>query len=279
MGSSGISLMRFGASYSPRAATQCSRSSASPQKWRNQSIGPIVLATSAAVLIFHVAELGDQPALEHLSLRGAVVVLALLMLFMGGRTIAPAATGHTRIQGGHLEARVQPRLEGALLVLVTVAAIAMGWPPLAPAAGWVMIAAGVVALIRLTRWRLWRCLGRHDLMCLGMGYGWLTLGLLLMGSALATATPALPVAIHAITTGALGTLTITVMARTWMVRVQRDPKRLPGLPLAVALIAAAAVLRIAGPDRPLPLMTASLLWSAAFTVLFMTLLRPRVTPE
>ncbi len=249
------------------------------KNWRNQPIGPILVAASGAVLAFHAAKLGDQPALEHLALRAAVLLLTLLMLFMGGRTIAPAAAGHIRIQGGHLEARVQPRLEGALLVLVAAAAIAMLWPSLMPAAGFALIAAGVVALIRVARWRLWRCIGRHDLVCLGSGYAWLTLGLLLVGSALVTATPALPAAIHAIATGALGTLTITVMARTSMLRIQRDTKRLPGVPLAVTLITAAAVLRIGWPAWPMPLMAASLLWSAAFVVSQVTLLRLRATLE
>lgn len=57
-----------------------------------------------------------------------LLLLGLLMLFMGGRIIAPAAAGQFYRQGEDLAARVQPRIEGWLIavMLVAVAAGAIG---------------------------------------------------------------------------------------------------------------------------------------------------------
>ncbi|WP_435101398.1 NnrS family protein [Arhodomonas sp. AD133] len=247
------------------------------KKWRNQAIGPILLATGGALLVFHLAQQGRLPALGHLALREAVLVLALLMLFMGGRIIAPAAARHIQTRGEHLDARVQPRLEGALLLLIAAAIVTAPLPRLAVVAGVALIAAGAVALVRLVRWRLWWCADRDDLTGLGVGYAWLAVGLLLVGSALAGGVPAIRTALHAITVGALGTLSITVMVRTAILRAKRDPARLPGVPPAVVMIAAAAVLRIGWPATPSLMMAASLLWSAAFAIVLVTLVRTRMS--
>lgn len=130
-----------------------------------------------------------------------------------------------------------------------------------------------MALTRLARWRLWQCAARHDLWCLGIGYAWLGVGLGLFGAALVFGTPAPAATVHALTVGALGTLTLTMMARTRMLAVKRPPGSMPGLRSAVALIASAVVLRIGNPHLPQVPIAASLLWSAAFLILLVAMLR------
>lgn len=245
------------------------------KKWRNRAIGPILITVGLALVIFHAAAASAAPAGEYRALYLGVLALTLLMLFMGGRVIAPAAAGQIRIQGGHLEARVQPRLEGTLLVLMGAAAALLPSQPTRILAGYVLLAAAIVTLIRLARWRLWQCADRHDLWCLGIGYAWLGLGLALLGAALLFGVPAAAAAVHALTVGAFGTLTLTMMSRTRMLAVKRPAGSMPGLRAAVALIAGAAVLRIANPHQPQLLIAASLLWSAGFLILLVTLLRYR----
>jgi len=243
------------------------------KKWRNPAIGPILITAGLALVAFHAAAGRAAPAGEYRALYLGILALTLLMLFMGGRVIAPAAAGQIRIQGGHLEARVQPRLEGALLLLLGAAAALLLWPTTRTLAGCVLLAAAVVALTRLARWRLWQCAARHDLWCLGIGYAWLGVGLGLFGAALVFGTPAPAAAVHALTVGALGTLTLTMMSRTRMLAVKHPPGSMAGLRGAAALIATAAVLRIGSPYQPPLLMAAALLWSAAFAVLLIGLLR------
>ncbi len=95
-------------------------------------------------------------------------------------------------------------------------------------------------------------------MCLGAGYAWLALGLLALG--LTTRGGPRTGAIHAITVGAMGTLTFNVMAGTVLQRARRDRAREPRLIAGTALIALAATLRIlAAVDggEPLPLLIAA----------------------
>ena len=194
-----------------------------------------------------------------------VLLLALLMLFMGGRIVAPAAAGQLYRQGGQLAARVQPRIEGALIVLMLFAAAcaATGWTR---AAGVAAIASGALAGVRLARWRLWALAARRDLLCLGAGYAWLALGLLGMGLAMARGTPATTV-LHAITVGAIGTLTINVMALTWARLARRDPSR-EALPVAATvLVAAATAARLLAEGRASWLLFAALCWSGAYVLL------------
>jgi uncharacterized protein involved in response to NO len=221
------------------AAAVAPRLAGAAKKMRNRAL-PVVLvalcAAAAAVLV-----------------QATVLLLATLMLFMGGRILAPAIAGQLQRQGVHLGPRVQPRIEGALLVAM---ALALAWPPLC-------IAAGMLTAVRLVRWRAWALRGRRDLLCLAAGYAWLALGLGAFGvAALAGGYEA--AALHLITVGALGTLTFNVMAMSWLLKAHRDPSRQVLVPLGTALIAAATVARVTG-----FLDAAALCWTAAFLVLLL----------
>jgi uncharacterized protein involved in response to NO len=133
-----------------------------------------------------------------------------------------------------------------------------------------LLAAGLLAALRLLRWRLWMLRARPDLLCLAAGYAWLAAGLLALGAALAAGgNPT--VALHVITVGSIGTLTLNVMAMTWTLKARQDPSRSRLPVVGTLLIGAATVLRVlAGlgvADAGSLLLIAALCWSGAFTVL------------
>ena len=243
------------------------------KKLRNRALPVVLVALFASALAFQLAALLDAARLEPGILASAVQLLALLMLFMGGRIIAPAVAGQHYRQGMNLGPRVQARIEGALIIVMLAAIALSAWPAFPPAralgAG-ALIAAGVLAMVRLLRWRLWKLRGRPDLLCLGAGYAWLVLGLLGYGAALATGRHAFA-ALHLITVGALGTLTLNVMALTWLRLARRDPAAAREPPWGTLLIAAAAIGRVAADftlgHRPALLLLAAACWSAAFLLL------------
>jgi uncharacterized protein involved in response to NO len=207
----------------------------SAKKWRNQALPAMLIALCVAAAAFNV--------------RAAVLLFAALMLFMGGRILAPAVAGQLQRQGLTLGPRVQPRLEGLLLVTMLFALLL--WTP-------ACIAAGALAALRMLRWRLWALRGRPDLLCLAAGYAWLSAGLMAFGLLQTTAS------LHLITVGALGTLTFNVMAFSWLLRARRDPARQALIPAGTALLAAATVFRLLeGPWLP----AAALCWSLAFAAL------------
>ena len=236
------------------------------KKLRNQALPVVLTALCAGAAAYDVAMLLAGAVALRALVTAIVLLLAALMLFMGGRIIAPAAAGEFYRRGQSLAARVQPRIEGALL-LITAAAIAFAALP-----GFDVImriacaSAGALALVRLLRWRLWACRRRPDLLSLGVGYAWLALGLLALGgSAPGSARTA---ALHIITIGALGTLTVNVMANTMLLKARRSPADERILPWSTALIGSATVSRVAAvfaDARSVDLLIfAAACWTSAF---------------
>lgn len=236
------------------------------KKLRNKLLGPLILAIGLAVAAFHAAPLAEMSLLRPVILRESVVLLALLMLFMGGRIIAPAVAGAIERAGGRLEARVQPRIEGALLAVMVVAAVSAPVPQGRWLAGGCLLLAGALVAVRLLRWRLWKCWQRSDLLCLGAGYAWLAAGLLMLGGAWLSGTHSVA-AVHGITVGALGTLTTTVMARVYQIKSGRFPEGDGTLPLIALAMSAAAVARVAGGGTAAGLWLAAGFWSAGLLLL------------
>lgn len=240
------------------------------KKLRNQALPLVLVALCAAAAAFSVAQRG--------SLSVAVPLFALLMLFMGGRLIAPAVAGQFYRQGANLEARVQPRIEAALILTLAAATAAQAVadrPALVLLAAAALVAAGLLAAVRLLRWRLWALQGRPDLLCLAAGYGWVALGLVFYGAALGEGRWQ-TVALHIIMVGGLGTLTLNVMAMTALLKARRDPAR-ARLPLwGTFLVAAATFARVLAGVGIFPLQLLGLAawcWSAAFAMLLVLLVR------
>lgn len=242
------------------------------KKLRNRLTGPLVIALSAALVVFHGAVFASSGFVERLALHQAVLLFALLMLFMGGRILAPAIAGHVQRRGMNLQSRVQPRIEGALLGAMLLAIVAAPFPAAAPAAGIALLAAALLAAIRLCRWRLWLCGGRPDLLALAAGYAWLVAGLAWLGLEHSGLVAAGTTGLHAITAGALGTLTATVMLRTRLIKAGLDPAAAAGVWVPAALIAVAAIMRLSGGGMGI-LLAASGVWSAAFLAVFLALVR------
>lgn len=228
------------------------------RKWRNKIFGLNLVLLGLAGITGHL--MFSRPVTQ-LAVIEAVLMISLLMMMMGGRMLAPAIAGHIERRGGSLEARVQPAVEGTIIVLLLAAAICWVLPVDKAIAGVLLVAAGIAAFVRLARWKLWYCTDRWDLLALAIGYAWNASGLILMGSLAITGGRVVTV-LHAVTVGAIGTLTLTVMARVWMQRSRREPMDFWALPYAVALIALAAIMRLV-PDVPGMTWQTQLQWSAA----------------
>lgn len=234
------------------------------KKLRNQALPAVLVALCASAIAFHFV---------FYPLSAVVLLLATLMLFMGGRIIVPGVAGQLERQGIRLAARVQPRIEGAILVAMGLAVIASFFRLHLMVAALCLVA-GILAAIRLARWRLWALRGRPDLFCLASGYAWLALGLAAFGAAAAIGRLQSE-ALHLITVGALGTLTFNVMAMSWLAKARRDRARSVIIVWGTALVAAATLLRVAG-----ALEAAALCWSAAYALLLaLFLIHIKVPPR
>jgi uncharacterized protein involved in response to NO len=247
------------------------------KKWRNQALPALLAAVCATGLAYALGALVAVPPPSRDALLTAMVMaLAGLMLFMGGRILAPAIAGERYRQGGALAARVQPRIEASLIgaSALAIAAALLGLDPLLRST---CALAGTLAVVRMIRWQPWRCMRRHDLLRLCAGYAWLALGLL--GVALTAAGSVRVAALHLITVGALGTLTLNVMANVTAARSRPLPARDAVLDGATLLVGVATLMRVAAAGTGVPaallLNLAAACWSVAFMALAWLLWRSR----
>jgi uncharacterized protein involved in response to NO len=144
---------------------------------------------------------------------------------------------------------------------------------------------GIVAGARAWHWRTLR-VGRHPLLwILHVGYAWVPLGLLLRG--VSAFHPSVPtsLATHALTVGAIGSLTVGMMARVALGHTGRPLVASHAMAVAFVAVTLAACVRVLGPlvfpnGYLLTLTAAGALWTAAFLLYLVVyapiLLRPRI---
>ncbi|CEA01245.1 NnrS family protein [Pseudomonas saudimassiliensis] len=259
------------------------------KKWRNRITGPLILT----VCLLPLAWLGLLAAWRYWPdlarglefsagrlLHAGVLCLLLLMMFMGGRIIAPAATVTLERKGIEPRARLQPHMESALIILLGLAILPLLLPGVDSSlayrwSGLCLLAAAGVLAVRCWRWELWRCIERPDLLAFGIGYAWLAVGSLLCGVAFLGQHAAAP-ALHLITIGGLGTLSTGVMLRLYFQRASKTPPGTGWVCCITTLVAIAALSRFAsGPaafGQPILLWISAASWALAYIALLAKML-------
>jgi uncharacterized protein involved in response to NO len=209
--------------------------------------------------------------------RLGLAVLLIMIALVGGRII-PSFTRNWLAK--RRDARL-PRTFGAvdrLALAATILGLAAWVAALPPMiAGPLLIVAGLTAAIRLARWRGALTFPEPLLFVMHVGHGWLAIGLAMLGaSELWHAVPSAS-ALHALTVGAVGTMTLAVMARATLGHTGRDLTAGIGTTAIFVLINVAAVARMsagfADGGYQFLLALAGVAWIGAF-VLFVLLYGP-----
>ena len=257
------------------------------KNWRNlPMLGALSLLLIGNVLV-HLEALGiaDTAALGN---RLGIATLLMLISLVGGRII-PSFT-HNWLAKARPE--VSPpvstrRLDLAVLIVTGLALLVWAPAPDVPATPWAVLVAGIAVAVRLSRWRGRQTVREPLLLILHVGYSWLALGPLLLGLSGLTGILPATAALHALTVGAVGTMTLAVMTRASLGHTGRPLTAGPVTTAIYALITLAAVLRVLSPlagDRiELALWLAGAAWSSAFGLFAVfygrILTRPRVRNE
>ncbi|WP_417445933.1 NnrS family protein [Kangiella sp.] len=250
------------------------------KKWRNRMISPLLMAICSVPLGWLILrEMGWPVSPSQLS-QAMILLLVMLMAFIGGRIIAPAVAGEMQKRGITQQARVQPRLEALILLLLPAGAISALIPGASQVAGVLSIIVAIVIAVRLVRWKVWRCGDRADLIGLGIGYSWLAIGTFALGFAIFFAL-ATNVILHFITVGAMGTLSASVMIKSRLHQFKNLPQPTVMIANILGLLCLATVFRVLagamfdsspGLTGPNLLWLSALSWSAAFFALAVFLL-------
>ena len=205
---------------------------------RNLLFLPLTAVFWLANLLVHLAILGFAPDLAHQAVFLGLNLVVLLIVIMGGRVIPFFTEG--ALQG----VRIKRWSVVEWFAIISVIAFAL--------AEFIFIDpritglfAGVAAIangIRLGGWythRLWRV---PLLWVLHLGYSWIVVGFLLKtGAALAVIPPQF--AVHAFSLGAIGVVTMGMMARVSLGHTGRPLKVGSGMTIAFAAVNLAAVTR------------------------------------
>jgi len=205
--------------------------------------------------------------------------MLLMMIGLIGGRIIPSFTRNWLVKQTGAENLPAPfsAVDRAALLISLIALVA--WVAAAPPTitGALLIGAGTAAAIRLARWRGLSTVREPLLLVLHLGHAWLAAGLVLLGVSQLTDAVATSAALHALTAGAVGTMILAVMTRATLGHTGRELTAGWGTTAIYALVAIAALARIAAGLLPgsfeLLLHTAGCTWIAAF-LLFLAIYGP-----
>jgi uncharacterized protein involved in response to NO len=235
------------------------------RNWRNLMVVGLVSLLAAGNVLFHL-ESHISGAADYSTRAGLAVVIVLITL-IGGR-IVPSFTRNwlVRENPGRLPA---PFGRFDMIVTVASAVALLTWTaqPANVAAGYALLAAGMLQLVRFSRWAGDRTLCEPLILILHLGYAFVPLGFFLTGLAAFDLIPAAS-GIHAFAGGAIGTTTLAVMTRASLGHTGRALHASYGTQAIYAAIVLAALARIVAtlvPEQTAVLLAlAAVLWSAAF---------------
>jgi uncharacterized protein involved in response to NO len=229
---------------------------------RNAFLIFILLFYAGLDIAFYAGALAGNGAVTTRALTGAVDLLMVLMLAIGGRVI-PFFTG--RKLSGHASWTHRYLIwavnGGGALVLLCDLCGAPG-----RVRGVLMLVVALLAFARLVGWRGWRTWREPMLWVLHLGYLWLAIGLAVRGLALVGvyAMPEIDT-LHGITVGALGTLSLGMMARVAQCHSGVPIQSGIALTIMFALPSVAAAVRLCH-NQPGGWVWAAALWFVAYAI-------------
>ena len=258
------------------------REIAAGKAWDRVPMGGLISLYAAANILFHVLFLSG--AAMDLPERMALAIVMVLLALIGGR-ITPGFTHDFLAEQGMTE---QPasfsRIDGLSIVLVGVASFAWIVQPQAMATGWMLVAAGFANLVRLLRWYGWLTWREPLVLILHVGYGWLVMSLLILGGAILGLGMPTEDAVHTLTTGAVGVMTLAVMTRASLGHTGRPKHAGIMTVLIYMMVNLGAILRLFGPTTEfskIPMLgLAEVCWGGAYILFAVVygpmLLRPSI---
>jgi uncharacterized protein involved in response to NO len=253
--------------YTVVLAAVVAREVVAAQRFHNLPVVATLVLLLAGNALVHLQAL-DLAYTAPLGNRIGIATLIALISLIGGR-IVPSFTRNwlARLRPEVPEPATHDRIDTLCLVAVVAALIAWVAVPDTALSGALAIAGGIAVTVRLARWRglaTWR---EPLLFVLHVGYAWVAIGLLLLGvnELSPFAPPGAPV--HALTVGAIGTMTLAVMTRASLGHTGGALVAGKGTLAIYLLVTIAALLRIAAPLTASPVILTSLAgfaWTGAF---------------
>ncbi len=237
------------------------------RNWRNLPIIAVVAVLGIADLLMHL-EAAGVPLPAGLGWRlGLAAVIALISVVAG--RIVPGFTRNWLATRRVVNLPAAPGwIDPVALGVLHVGLFAWVFLPEVRPVGVLLVLGAALNAWRLLRWRSSATVAEPLLLILHVGYAWVAVGVTLLG--LTVLDPNLPqsAAIHALSTGAIGTMTLAVMTRATRGHTGRALSADRVTSAIYVLVNLAAITRVAaavtaGWSMPL-LIGSACLWVAAF---------------
>jgi uncharacterized protein involved in response to NO len=257
--------MLIDASFLLLVAAAATREIAAGRNWKNLNVVALVVMLLAGNIAFHL-EAHFRGAAD-IGIRIGIAVVVLLISLIGGRII-PSFTRNwlVRENPGRLPVPFG-RFDMMVVALGALALVSWIVAPDSRAAGIALGLAGLMHLVRLSRWAGDRTLRERLLTILHVGYFFVPLGFLLNAAA-ALGLIAPSAGVHAWMAGAAGIMTLAVMTRASLGHTGHALTASAGTQAIYAAIIIAAVARICAAihagQSELLLHVAALAWVVAF---------------
>lgn len=210
------------------------------KNWKNLKILIGLTALSLANIGFHLSVMVAGSAMD--AARVGIGTYVVLIALVGGRIIPSFTRNYLVKAGSTMVPRPFGRFDVAALVALLLALVAWAILPVAlPTAILATVAAGLHA-VRLWRWRGWQTLDEPLLLAMHVAYGFLVLGLAALAlSAMGWIAEAS--ALHVLTVGAIGGMTLAVMTRASLGHTGRSLTASKRTSLAFLALGISAVVR------------------------------------
>jgi uncharacterized protein involved in response to NO len=273
----GITAMLVEAAFLLTLAGACAREVLIARN-RNVPVVGVVLLFAVAAMVDHLESLGIL-ATDQLGWRSGVALVLMLVTLIGGRII-PSFTANWLIKQG--QSRLPGQATAFDYIAMTTTALALGcWafqilPNLTAS---LLLAAGMLQVVRLARWQGYRTLAEPLVFILHVSYAWLPIGLLLLGLSIVDMDVSGSAGLHALGAGAMASMVLAVMTRATLGHTGRELHADKGTVAIYTLVTLGAALRVAAPWLPfdylLLIKAAGALWGGAF-LLFLALYGPKL---
>jgi uncharacterized protein involved in response to NO len=234
--------------------------------WDRLPLGVVISLYASANVLFHGLFLNGEPT--DLAERMALTLIMVLLAMISGK-ITPGFTEDVLTEQGVSQ---QPapfsKFDGLSILSVGVAGILWTLNLNLTVTGVVFVGAGIINLIRLSRWYGWHTWREPLVLILHVGYGWLAMSFLILGGAILGIGLYPEDAIHALTTGAVGVMTLAVMTRASLGHTGRVKHAGSLTVMIYFLVNLGAMLRVFAPSldlsRDLSMAVAAGCWSGAY---------------
>jgi len=257
------------------------REIAAGRNWRNLPVLGGIGVLAAAHVLFWLGVAGQIPA--GYGERLAIGAFTLLIGLIGGRIVPSFTRNWLKKRGADRFPTAANDYDRAILIGSGVALAAWLVAPDHVVTAVLCAVAAVAHVWRLSRWRglaTWR---EPLLFVLHLGYCWVPAGLALIAAVPVSAGVTANLALHALTAGAMGTMTLAVMARASRGHTGRPLTADTATTVAIAGLQVSVLARLVAPLFPLqyvPLLGVSGAgWIGAFALFCLAYGRMLVTPK